>query len=299
MKRQVKQKIKSFGWAFNTIIILLSSSLLIINFIGLFNNPYNVENLQYRIEDTTISYDQALVDLAALDEKYRFKLDKLSYEDEINVIERVVNIVFERMSNLPGQKYCGKNLYRISIFDNWLLFIKSTLIVPDYRHEFANPYRALRTGAGFCSQQSIAAAELLLERGFKAGIQGLRGHVVAWVATQKGIHVIDPDYGVILPYDFHFLFNNKKIIIEYYMKMKLKMPSKEDLYNTVEMIADTYVKNVNRNIYYVEGVDGYKGSGDKNYEDKLYYFKWEIPIFLLLISLINYLIFKKKSVRKE
>jgi hypothetical protein len=277
-------------------LITLSIIILVINFIGFFFNPYDVENYQRieRGEDTSISYETALNNIKY--EKYRHEKrlkTKDQDDEELRLFEVIVNIVFKRMSNLFSEEESGKNLFIISIFDNWILWMKSNFIDPSYRHEFANPYRALKSGAGFCSQQSMAVVELLREFGYKAGAVGLKGHVVAWVKAKRGMYILDPDYGVIMPFDFTTACSNKDKIIEYYKNMKLKMLSEKRILDEAKMVADIYCANKGRYFEYKEGVDGYRGKGYTSQEDWLYTLKWVIPILFLCLSVIGYFSLKK------
>ena len=141
-------------------IFSLCCIILLINLIGLRYNPYAVRDCKKyaREDDTTISYECVLNNLKYL----KYVRDHNIYEQK-NIIKNIVDIVFNRMSNLLEKQYCGKNLYGISIFDDWILWVKTNFIDKNCIYEFADPYRALKTGAGRCSQQSMVVAELLRE----------------------------------------------------------------------------------------------------------------------------------------
>jgi hypothetical protein len=258
-------------------IIILFSIILLINFIGIFINPYTVELYFHRPNDTTISYDTALSNINLLNKRYKNKFNLINHQDELFIINNIVNTVFDRMSNLTIQKYCGKDFYKISIFDNWILFIKSYLFASDFPYDFSNPYRALKRGAGLCSQQSIVVAELLREFGFKTGVTllGKNAHVVGWVKTKKGIYILDADYGVILPFDFKYACHHKNELLEYYKNMKLQLLNKEE---EAKKIVDIYCCN-NREIFEY-----------KQYEDLLYIIKWLVPVIVIIIALLCILI---------
>lgn len=58
---------------------------------------------------------------------------------------------------------------------------------------------AVKVGVGYCSQQSLALADFLRERGVDARAMGLDGHVVVVIERDGGEWIADPDYGVVLP----------------------------------------------------------------------------------------------------
>ncbi len=58
----------------------------------------------------------------------------------------------------------------------------------------------LLQGVGFCSQQSLVLSGFLRERGVESTVMVLDGHVVVAAKTPEGEWVLDPDYGVALPF---------------------------------------------------------------------------------------------------
>jgi hypothetical protein len=270
-------------------LFFIGTLLLIINILGIIINPYDVKKYQRfaRINDTFVSYNYALKSIIKLKYEHEQLMKSLSIEEEILLFNYIVNLVFARISNLEGIKYCGENLYAISFYDNWILALKTQIIYPDYRYEFADPYRTLKTGAGFCSQQSMAVVEILRELGYKAGIVDLNGHAVSWVKGKKGIYILDPDYGVILPFDLEYACSHKDDLLKYYKNMKQNFSTKNRI-NEANKIADIYYANKGRKFEYKEGVDGFYGPGYKAWEDLLYRLKWIIPITIISICCIFY-----------
>ncbi len=59
---------------------------------------------------------------------------------------------------------------------------------------------ALALGVGFCSQQAFILDGFLSERGIEARAVGIGGHVIVVASSTDGECVLDPDYGVVLPF---------------------------------------------------------------------------------------------------
>ncbi len=59
---------------------------------------------------------------------------------------------------------------------------------------------ALRKGVGYCSQQALVLAGFLNEHGIDSEVMRLEGHVVVTAKTSEGEWVLDPAYGVALPF---------------------------------------------------------------------------------------------------
>ncbi len=68
------------------------------------------------------------------------------------------------------------------------------------RYERDDWRTALRLGVGYCSQQSLVLAHFLQENGVEARVAALGGHVVVAAQREAGEWILDPDYGVVLPF---------------------------------------------------------------------------------------------------
>jgi len=81
----------------------------------------------------------------------------------------------------------------------------------------------------------------LLEKNIPSFIIGLSGHVVLRAQTDANRDqwwVLDPDYGVIIPYDIDIIENNPKIIRRFYAQAGYKL-------KTIALLEKIYDKKGN------------------------------------------------------
>jgi hypothetical protein len=95
----------------------------------------------------------------------------------------------------------GSRLPRVSIFQNWILWLLGFLWPSRFRHlEFRTARHAVRRGFGLCSQAALALADLLSRAHIPVAIAELEGHVVVTAETAPGRSIVlDPDYGATIP----------------------------------------------------------------------------------------------------
>ena len=89
------------------------------------------------------------------------------------------------------------------------------------KYEYANYKKALERRMGLCSQRANIVVGILSENKINANIIGLNGHVVLRAEDENGKwYVLDPDYGVVIPYDIYEIQNNLGLLKEYYTDEK-------------------------------------------------------------------------------
>jgi hypothetical protein len=166
---------------------------------------------------------------------------------------------------------------RVPFQKNYLLFLGSFIWPEKFqRYEFCDYRQAIERGVGMCSQQAIILSEVLYEKGIKTKIVGLSGHVVATTQVDGKTNewwVLDPDYGVVIPFSIQAIEIDPTIIAPYYS---------EKGYDTkaITALEDHYGKEGN------VISEGY-GIGDfsrlTNYFEQVsYVLIWVIPVFLIL-----------------
>ncbi|MEP7259165.1 MAG: hypothetical protein ABI687_12260 [Flavitalea sp.] len=257
--------------------------LLSLNIIGLFKtlrNPaiYNEENtLKNRIGDVTIPYpeikDSLIRQKNESDEAFAIR------------INRVVNKGFAHYWKEAGIK---KYYLQIPAWENYLLFAASYVDPEDYmRYEFTSYKKGLERGVGVCSGHSIVVKGVLNDNGIPASLWDIAGHVVvnARVEKDKSI-VLDPDFGIVVPYDTTAINANPEIVRPYYANMAaLYYPEAIEPYTTDHVVE----------IYGKEGNHTY--TVDNWFEGFSYIAIWIIP-FLLMAPLL-FFFFRKKATTND
>ncbi len=254
------------------ILFYLGFCLFIINIIGLFISLRNESIYQ---ENTGFADDINLTEKELYHRINKTVIDKKEYITNLN--EAVNNGIAHYWRDAGINKY---NL-RIPFYENYLLFIASYLDPEEYlKYEFVDYKRAIERGIGLCSQHAIIVSEILLEKSIPSFIVGLSGHVVLRAQVDENRDewwVLDPDYGVILPYDIDIIENNPKIIRSFYAQAGYKL-------KTIASLEKIYEKKGNV-VHREQGARGYQIK--RSHDEPIFYFlKWIIPCLLIAPSII-------------
>jgi hypothetical protein len=168
---------------------------------------------------------------------------------------------------------------RVPVQENYLLYLGS-FVRPDryMKYEFTDYHKAVERGVGMCSQCVVIVAEVLREKHIHSRIVSFGEHVV--VLAQVGNDewwVLDPDYGVTIPYSLKEIQANPDLVRESYVETGW----------TAQPIA-----NLMR-IYGHDDPTFYRGDGARSYHAKLwiveklcYIMIWIIPLVLTLPQMI-------------
>tara|TARA_B100000787_G_C16120497_1_gene262441 strand:+ start:72 stop:872 length:801 start_codon:yes stop_codon:yes gene_type:complete len=161
----------------------------------------------------------------------------------------------------------------IPLYENYLLWLGSYVFPKRYqKYEFFDYRKAIERGVGLCSQLSIIQTEILKEKGINSKIIGLSGHVIATAeySPNKWI-IVDPDYGVNIPFDIKTIESNTKLIEKYYHYEgydSLLVATLKEFYNS----EGNQIHN-----------DAFSYSPRKALIEIIsYWFIWIIPIFMIL-----------------
>jgi hypothetical protein len=168
---------------------------------------------------------------------------------------------------------------RVPIQENYLLWLAS-FVRPDryLKYEFSDYRKAVERGVGMCSQCVVIVAEVMKEKRIHSRIVSFGEHVVvmAEVAPDEW-WVLDPDYGVTIPYSLSDIQTNPELVRKSY----------EDA-----GWAPQPIQNLMR-IYGHDLPTIYHGDGAKTYHAKLwiaeklcYIMIWVIPALLMLPQVI-------------
>jgi hypothetical protein len=241
--------------------------LLCINIFGLFRslrNPaiYSEEKtLRNRIGDITIKYPEIETDLA----RHTDESDK----DFAIRINKVVNDGFAHYWKEEG---ITKYNMRVPVWENYLLYAASYIKPKVYRqYEFSNYKKDLERGVGLCSSHCIVLKGALNKNGIYADLWDIAGHVVLRTkVAENEWYLLDPDFGVVVPFDTAAVQANPEIVRPYYKDMaKLYYPDAKSPY-TVDHVVEIYGREGNH-IYTV----------DNWFEYFSYWAKWIIPLLLM------------------
>lgn len=102
---------------------------------------------------------------------------------------------------------------RPPIWENWLVYGASFIYPRLYRTEYASPQRFYERGFGFCGHRADFLVRLLALEGIQSSTIRMDGHIVATLEIEPGIWwLLDPDFGLILPYDIQRAEQDRELV---------------------------------------------------------------------------------------
>jgi len=251
-----------------TILFVLGILLLCFNIGGLFKsmrNPeiYNEEQkLHNRLNDITIEYPE-INDM----------LVRKAGESDKDFAVRINKVVNDGFSHYWKEEGIAKYNLRVPVWENYLLYAASFVSPESYRrYEFTDYHKNLERGVGLCSSHSIVVKGVLNDNGIDASLWDIAGHVVVRAAVEKGqAYILDPDFGVVVPYDTADIEANPELVRPFYKDMaNLYYPDAVEPYTTDHVVE----------IYGREGNHTY--TVDNWFEHFSYYAIWIFPLLLML-----------------
>jgi hypothetical protein len=260
-------------------LFFLGILLLLVNIVGLFKsmrNPdiYKEENtLHNRLGDITIEYPQV-----------KDMLVRKGGESDKDFAIRINKVVNDGFSHYWKEEGIEKYNLRVPPWENYLLYAASYIQPQTYRrYEFTDYKKNLERGVGLCSSHSIVVKGVLNDNGIDASLWDIAGHVVVRAAVDEGRgYILDPDFGVVVPYDTADIDENPEIVRAFYADMaKLYYPDAKEPYTT-DHVVEIYGKAGNHT-YTV----------DNKFEPFSYVAIWILP--LLLIAPFAVSVFKARS----
>ena len=202
---------------FALLTAVLGLFLLALNLYGVFiglRGPalYDEESIYYSEE--TLSPQQALS-----------ALDRLDGEDPPGLITKATRIIHRSIipvnfNDLTPEEQEPLHT-QVPPWENYILYLLNRLRPhPDIFYEFADYRRAVTRGLGQCGQQSLALVDFLSRKGFETGFVALNNHVVGTVEVTPGRWVVvDPAYGITIPYSPQDLARNPELVDAAYSKV--------------------------------------------------------------------------------
>jgi len=263
-----------------TILLWAGILLLGINIYGLFKtmrNPaiYDEEKIIHnRIGDVTIKYPDIKNQLA-----------RKNGESNVDFAVRINKVVNDGFAHYWKSEGIEKYHLRVPVWENYLLYAASFIDPKEYeRYEFSNYKKDLAREVGLCSSHSLVVQGVLRENGIKGELLdvGKRHVVVRAELSDTSAYILDPDFGVVVPFDTAAITANPELVRAPYSKMAaLYYPDAKDPYTT-DLMVDIFGRRK-----YVYTVDNW-------FEYFSYRAIWIIPLLLMIPSFI-YLISAKRS----
>ena len=242
--------------------------LLCINMIGLFKSMRNPEiyqeeqKLHNRLKDITIEYPQI-----------NEMLVRKEGESNKDFAVRINKVVNDGFSHYWKEEGVTKYNLRVPVWENYLLWAASYVSPEEYRrYEFSDYRKNLERGVGLCSSHSIVVKGVLNENNIDASLWDIAGHVVVRAAVDnEQAYILDPDFGIVVPYDTAAIEANPELVRPYYKDMAhLYYPDAVEPYTTDHVVE----------IYGKEGNHTY--TVDNWFEHFSYYAIWILPLVLML-----------------
>jgi len=166
-----------------------------------------------------------------------------------------------------------KYLLRVPVYENYILFIMS-YIMPDnfLPYEYTQYNKALKRGIGMCDQQTIALDGILKSQNIESKMIDTPHHFFETALADPATNewwILDPDYGVVVPYDIQQITDNPELVRPFYLN--------EGYSNkTIDHLVDNVYQNHNIKIH----------PDISEYSTKLYPFERLSYVFIWLIPLV-------------
>lgn len=238
--------------------------LLAINAVGLFKTMrnedlYNETNTG-RLNDITIRLEEA-----------RKELKRKTGESDKDFSIRVNDVVNKSMMHYWKDAGAKKYNLRVPVWENYVLFLANSF-KKEKKYEFQNYRKDLERGAGLCSAHSIVVKGVLLDNGIEAHLWDIAGHVVVRArVSENEWYILDPDFGIVVPFDIQEIESDPEIVRPAYANMaELYKPDYNDPYTT-DHVVEIYGRDGNH-IY----------ADNPAFEKTTYIAVWCIPLILIL-----------------
>ena len=251
----------------SNILFSIGITLISLNLVGLFIDLRN-EDIYHEKINNGFGLELTIKEFySELDKVY----DNSKLSDSTKII-KTTELVNKGLVYYWRDEGISKYNLTIPIYENYLLFL-SRFIYPKIfkKYEFLDWQKALERGVGLSSQFAIIESEILNENGINSKIILLSGHIV--VMTQYNSNnwmIVDPRYGVNIPFDITFIQNNVDIIEEFYIDKGYDSA-------TVTELKENYKEEGN---FIIKNADVYKGRSGI-VESISYWLIWIIPITLI------------------
>lgn len=253
--------------------LIIGLGLLGLNISGLF--------LSLRSDAIYSETDNVFINDVSFDyQKFAESIERIESESDENYVQRLNEVVNQGTAHYWFDE--GINKYHLTIppWENYILYGMS-FVWPNYyeKYEYKNYKKAMERGVGICSQHAIIETGILNQNGVEAEIIGLSGHVVLRANVNGDWMVLDPDYGVVIPYDLYEIEGNPSLVYEYYENIESTYHDPKNALSAEDMVQ---IYGAEGNAVHENGIIGYAHWVHFYFEQISYIVIWLIPILLLL-----------------
>lgn len=141
-----------------------------------------------------------------------------------------------------------------------------------YKYQFSDSRRAVERGVGLCPTHAFVLADILQAAGIRNQAVNIGHHVLNRAEVEPGKWwMLDPDYGVVVPYDLDALRENTHLVEPYYTARGHGA--------WLDRLRNWYA---DPNPRFYESVREAQGSGRYYFEFVSYYLVWIIPVILFV-----------------
>jgi len=248
-------------------LAIIGIILIINNFVGVFVNMRNPAIY-------TDPHNEFPNDIMLTEAQFYQALDRVS-GDRVQTLTQINAIVNQGIAHNWRDDGIEKYHLRVPFYENFILFGASFMYPALFlKYQFVDYHRAVERGVGLCSQEDFVLTGILREKGIKAKIVGLSGHVVVTAPVddaQDTWWIFDPDFGVVIPNDISQIEENPELVRPYYA-------AKGYSTQKIESLVSDYGEGGNK---VVDGIIGY--SRFRYYfEYASYIMIWVIPVIFIL-----------------
>ncbi len=203
-----------------TLLVFTGLVLLLINCVGFFV-PLRHPDI-YTEQYNNFEGDITLTEAQFYNAIAPHRLSGVSDADYVTTVNQTVQQGIAHYWH-PEERGLYKYGHQVPLHENYLLFLAG-YINPDVygAYEFCDYRKAIERGVGLCSQHAMVVVQLLRSQDIPAYIVGLaEAHVVATAQVEPESNtwwVIDPDYGVVIPYSIHAISEKPALVQPYYQQ---------------------------------------------------------------------------------
>ncbi|MGD0002771.1 MAG: hypothetical protein ABSE06_00935 [Anaerolineaceae bacterium] len=249
------------------LLAIIGIILIINNFVGVFVNMRNPAIY-------TDPHNEFPNDITLTEAQFYQALDRVS-GDRVQTLTQINAIVNQGIAHNWRDDAIEKYHLRVPFYENFILFGSSYLYPALFlKYQFVDYHRAVERGVGLCSEEAFVLTGILGDKGIKAKIVGLSGHVVVSAPVddaQSTWWIFDPDYGVVIPNNISQIEENPELVRPYYAA-KGYTPQK------IDSLVSYYGEGGNK---VVDGIVGYSRFR-YYYEYASYIMIWVIPVVFIL-----------------
>ena len=277
--REVGRRALLLSFVCGVLLILVNSAGL---FMTLSNDAlYKNKDLYFGENDVTLTGEQAISNLG-----------RKTGESDLDYGIRVNGIINRSIGSYAGHIWASKFNFPIPIWENFILWGFAQLSPRYYRYEYIDPIKALKRGVGACGQHAMIIVGILRDAGINARMVMLDGHVVATAELTKGTwQILDPMYGVHMPFSMAQIGEAPELIVPYYRKSLQSVPwpatRKE---HEITTLVHEYGPTGNTIDQSETGLSGYlSGQIHIERENTAYIYKWLFPLALIAFWVLPFL----------